>query len=235
MPDTTLPQKQCRSCGMYRYLDNYVAMPSMKDGLHATCRHCDNARRRQQYYENHSRELAAAARNRPRRAEINKEYSRRYRETNKERVKAAIQEWRQINKDRVLELNRAYAQRNREKVRKFGQVRYANRKGNGGSFTKDEWNELCAIFGNVCVCCGRAGRLTIDHIIPIVAGGTSNIENLQPLCKTCNCRKGSRLIIDYRLPWKVVSGRDMKGLVHHRRHGAVARHIVSVDMLRAAA
>ncbi len=31
------------------------------------------------------------------------------------------------------------------------------------------------------------------------------------------------------------SGRDMKGLVHHRRHGAVARHIVSVDMLRAAA
>ena len=46
--------------------------------------------------------------------------------------------------------------------------------------------------GNKCVFCGSTRRLEIDHIKPVLLGGGNEIENLQVLCKSCNCRKGAK-------------------------------------------
>lgn len=35
--------------------------------------------------------------------------------------------------------------------------------------------------------------MTIDHIIPKVLGGTNHMDNLQPMCRHCNTRKGCSL------------------------------------------
>jgi hypothetical protein len=41
--------------------------------------------------------------------------------------------------------------------------------------------------------CGVAGGdLTIDHVTPVVRGGTNDDENLQTLCGSCNRTKGAR-------------------------------------------
>jgi hypothetical protein len=45
--------------------------------------------------------------------------------------------------------------------------------------------------GNKCVYCGEAGDLHLDHIIPVSKGGTSDDENLQVLCSSCNLKKGN--------------------------------------------
>ena len=46
--------------------------------------------------------------------------------------------------------------------------------------------------GAGCVLCGSTTRASVDHIHPIILGGTHAPENLRILCGTCNSRKGGR-------------------------------------------
>ena len=43
-----------------------------------------------------------------------------------------------------------------------------------------------------CQHCGATSDLTIDHITPLVRGGSNELDNLQFLCKSCNSRKGDK-------------------------------------------
>jgi 5-methylcytosine-specific restriction endonuclease McrA len=48
--------------------------------------------------------------------------------------------------------------------------------------------------GRVCAMnCGREAD-TVDHIEPVSKGGTSDLGNLVAMCRTCNSRKGDRLM-----------------------------------------
>lgn len=74
-------------------------------------------------------------------------------------------------------------------------------------FDHIEWAALKARYKYRCVRCGRkenvkvdpTSKLTIDHVIPIIAGGSKGIGNVQPLCTACNKWKGSQIgNFDYR-------------------------------------
>jgi hypothetical protein len=67
----------------------------------------------------------------------------------------------------------------------------------GEHFTESQWLALLDASGGVCLACGAAGDLTVDHIIPLSLGGSNHIENIQPLCERCNCDKGAT-VRDYR-------------------------------------
>lgn len=85
----------------------------------------------------------------------------------------------------------------------FYVARYKNRKlGNGGSHTLGEWETLKAQYNWTCPCCLKNEseiKLTEDHIIPVTKGGSDNIENIQPLCRSCNSRKSNKIIIKYKI------------------------------------
>ena len=45
--------------------------------------------------------------------------------------------------------------------------------------------------GHDCYICGEYAT-AIDHVISRKRGGGDNLENLAPICKPCNSRKGSK-------------------------------------------
>lgn len=63
--------------------------------------------------------------------------------------------------------------------------------------TLGEWETLKAQYGFTCPSCQRsepAITLTKDHVIPLRRGGSDLIENLQPLCHSCNSKKHMKVI-----------------------------------------
>jgi HNH endonuclease len=51
---------------------------------------------------------------------------------------------------------------------------------------------LVARDGAQCAHCAAQNDLSIDHITPLIRGGTNDLDNLQLLCRSCNSSKSDR-------------------------------------------
>lgn len=88
----------------------------------------------------------------------------------------------------------------KEKKREAAKRRQTRLRNHTPGIREQDWIALRDFFGNVCLCCGSSGPLTLDHVIPVALGGADHITNAQPLCITCNTSKGHHRITDYRNP-----------------------------------
>lgn len=70
--------------------------------------------------------------------------------------------------------------------------RYAIEKSSKGNHSLFEWNALKSAYDNKCAYCKSGEKMTKDHILPLSKGGTDFIENIQPLCKSCNSKKHNK-------------------------------------------
>src|SRR6266852_447182 len=109
---------------------------------------------------------------------------------NAEKEKATAADFRKANPEKVKEDIAAWRKDNPEKWREHIHARRTMKTKAGGSFTPQEWFTLCFSVGFVCLCCRENKPLVADHVIPVKLGGSSFLYNIQPLCTSCNSKKG---------------------------------------------
>ncbi len=176
--------KQCTKCGKLKVrIISFHRQSSSPDGRVPSCKSCRKEHNRQYYLDNQEKVSSRNA---------------RYKSENREKVSLSNKRYRENNKEVIQGRKRKWDQENRHKNATYSQNRRALEKEAEGSFTEEEWEDLCEYYNNICLRCGKEGKMTVDHIVPLSKGGTNYIENLQPLCKPCNTSKGNRHETDYR-------------------------------------
>jgi 5-methylcytosine-specific restriction endonuclease McrA len=124
-----------------------------------------------------------------------RDWARNHREESRQRN--AI--WQKENPEKARAKLQAWRAKNRQKKIEYDRTRRVKKNGASGYHTSEQFKDLCFAFKNMCVCCLQDKPLTEDHIVPLSKGGTDNIENIQPLCKSCNSKKHNTHSVDYRI------------------------------------
>jgi 5-methylcytosine-specific restriction endonuclease McrA len=175
--------KRCSLCKQVKPYSEFYKNKSKKDGYDTACKPC-RVIRGKAWRENNPEKIKESRR----------------RNTASEGFKSYYRRWYQSHKDWMLDYNRKWVDQNRDKKL----AREANRRSReasvGGSVTGTEWAELKRKYNHACLCCGKREpeiKLTMDHVKPLIKGGANTIDNIQPLCQSCNSSK-ARKHIDYR-------------------------------------
>lgn len=121
----------------------------------------------------------------------------RYRQRYPDQKIAYDEQWRASNREHKRAYDRAWMAAHPELHKQYSDDYIKRKRENGGAFTKEQFRQLCEGYGDKCLRCGSDGPLGPDHIIPVSKGGTSNIDNIQPLCASCNSKKHAK-VIDFR-------------------------------------
>jgi 5-methylcytosine-specific restriction endonuclease McrA len=108
-----------------------------------------------------------------------------------------IRDWQKRNKDKVRANAKKQSIKNRATYKRNLAIRLWREATADGEYTIEEWLALIAQHGYACVACKERKPLTADHVVPLSQGGANTIDNIQPLCRSCNSAKGNK-IIDYR-------------------------------------
>lgn len=151
-----------------------------------------------------------AQRERDRRKTMGEAYRQKDRERNKKRkeqMSASNRAYYRQNADALKQYQKDYRVRERAKTQHMWRVTKQRRRKIKVDLTLEQWERIVAFYcpKGLCLSCGRAfdekstgRRMTMDHIVPVNAGGATCPDNIQPLCASCNSSKSDHRVVDYR-------------------------------------
>lgn len=181
-------KKECSNCG-------YIGFDYEFRKNRNICKKCVSEYGAKYRLEN--KEKYRECRRRFKKTEKGKQCDKRYANKHRDEINARNRKLYAENAESLEKRKKStkkYRQSNKYKIvhKKNDMDRRARLKQSVGSFDLKEFNLLVKIkFDNKCNLCGNefTGKYSIDHIIPLYLGGSNTINNIQPLCKSCNSRK----------------------------------------------
>lgn len=126
-----------------------------------------------------------------------KEYRKNHRLKYKALRNEQSKQWNRAHPEKHRQSNNKYQKNNPDVSRQITKNRRERKKNAGGTISKQEWLDVLEKYGNKCLCCGSREFIQMDHVVPLIVGGSNTIDNVQPLCRSCNSKKGIK-VIDYR-------------------------------------
>lgn len=133
----------------------------------------------------------------PEKKEASKVRAREWRLKHPGETTKRVAAWRKVHPEETKLNRREWAKKNPEKNRISRINNEAKRRQALGKFTAKEWRDKKKEFNHICPACKQSEptiKLSVDHINPLILGGSNYIENIQPLCMPCNSRKNDKCI-----------------------------------------
>jgi len=125
--------------------------------------------------------------------EIIAEKTKQYQQDIKEHLTKYRKQYRQEHLEICVKYGKQYRQDNKEEFRMHKQRRRARERLLPHTLTVLQWESIKEHFNNKCVYCGQTEKLTIEHFVPVSKFGELTINNIIPVCSSCNSSKGNRL------------------------------------------
>ena len=113
-------------------------------------------------------------------------------------------EYYKRDKVRINSTRRNYYKKNRRLIIS----RVDRRIQNAGPFDVEKWMMRLRLYGLMCAYCGMKltdKTATVDHVIPIIDGGTNTPANLVPACRHCNSSKHRKHIVPRNFSLRVLA------------------------------
>lgn len=154
-------------------------------------RETENTKKREKYQENPGPYLEAVRAYRLKNRAIIRQRDRLRRRANQPQRILKDRLYYAANRETRLAKHRAYMALHPE-VNHANGARYRAQKRAApfNDFTARQWLIMKDLLNHRCVYCDRhMQRLTMDHLTPIISGGSHTLWNILPACSTCNSRK----------------------------------------------
>lgn len=187
-----------------------------------------NSEKNKAYREKHAEKRRAYTR---RWLVENKERRAQFLIENKERMNADARAAYHANPERQYEASRKYIESNRDKVRATrrrwvknnpakAKIKYNRRRSAKKllptTLTAQQWIDCLAIFENKCAYCGGSPEvLHQEHVIAQKHGGGYVKENIVPACLCCNSSKGTKPMISWYVRRKYFDSQRLEKILNY--------------------
>lgn len=153
------------------------------------------------------------------------ERQKQYNLGNKERISKRDRQYYHENKERICKQKKQYYRENKKEICKYqrgyrqserGHVasatgrhrRYSREAASKVNLTAKQFQRILKNQRHICNICGKkftkSRPPTIDHIIPLSKGGGLTSNNIQVLCKRCNCKKHAKILKCFISSWTIL-------------------------------